>query len=143
MLQRFWLGSIDQFCQVTYMEEQHHFDNLYYIYNALAIRRRIVMDVDLRTSLGMQVDVPPNPPKIVSKTVLEAFDLAIQEGLLTKDELAEMDDGTDDFAKSALNLLYISVPSTDALWIKAAGRTRQAILNGLRKILGNDTAGNA
>ena len=101
------------------------------------------MNVDLRTPLGEQVNVPPNPQKIVSKTLVEAFELAIQEGLLTKDKLAEMDDGTDDFAKSALNLLYISVPSIDALWSKAAGRTRQAILNGLRKILGNDTAGKA
>lgn len=143
MLQRFWPDYFDQMGQVTYIDEQHHFDNFYYIYNALAIRRRIVMNVDLRTTLGEQVNVPPNPQKIVSKTLVEAFELAIQEGLLTKDKLAEMDDGTEDFAKSALNLLYISVPSIETLWSKAAGRTRQAILNGLRKILGNDTAGNA
>lgn len=143
MLQRFWPDHFDQTGQVTYIDEQHHFDNLYYIYNALAIRRRIVMDGDLRTPLGIQVDVPQNPQKIMSKTLVDALEQAIQEGLLTKDKLAEMDDGTKDFAKSAFNLLYFSVPGTDALWRKAAGRTRPAILNGLRKILGNDTAGNA
>lgn len=143
MLQRFWPEHFDQMGQVTYIDEQHHFDNLYYIYNALAIRRRIVMDGDLRTPLGMQVDIPQNPQKIMSKTLVDALEQAIQEGLLTKDKLAEMDDGTEDFAKSALNLLYISVPSIETLWSKAAAKTRRTILNDLREILGNDTAGNA
>ena len=143
MLKCFWCGDLNHMNQVTYVDEHHHFDSLYYIYNALAIRRRVEMDVDFRTPLGEMVKVSPFPQKIMPKTLVEALEQAIQKGLLTKDNLAKMDDSTDAFAKSALNLLYISVPSTEALWSNATGKTRQTFLRGLRALLDNDKTGNA
>lgn len=133
MLKCFWPNYTDKNDQIIYIDEQHCFDNLYYIYNALAIRRRLVFDFDLRTELGKKMDVMKNPKKLISKTLLEALELAIEKNELKREELEEMDDGTEDFGKKAFHLLYTVCPSTERLWASARD-TRQRFLKGLRSI---------
>lgn len=159
MLQCFWPDHVDHMDQVSYLDTEHQFDNLYYIYNALAIRRKIGLQLapkteqrkfwerpqppDLRTNLGKHLELSPNPPKIVSNTLLEALKQAIKDGILTKAALKELDDGTDNFAKKVFKLLYIECPGTEQLWTKATGYTKQTFLKALRTFLANDSTGNA
>lgn len=143
MLKSFWPDRINKEDQIAYLDREHKFDNLYYIYNALAIRRKINLNIDLRTNLGNTLELAENPPKFASKTLLDAIKQAIKYGILTKADLEALDDGTDSFAKEVFNLLYIPCPSTDSLWEKVAVKTKQAFLTGLREILGNDKTGNA
>lgn len=141
MLQCFWPEYIDQMDPVIYLDKKYQFDNLYYLYNALAIRRKIGkidLDIDLRTDLGKQVNVPKNPPKIILKTLVDAFKQAIVENKLTKRKLVELNDGTENFAKKAFNLLYIISPSTDQLWSEATTSTKNRLLKTLRDMLGTD-----
>lgn len=159
MLQCFWPDHADHLDQVIYLDTKHQFDNLYYIYNALAIRRKIGLQLapkteqrkfwerpqppDLRTNLGKHLELSPNPQKIVSNTLLEALKQAIKDGILTKAALKELDDGTDNFAKKVFKLLYIECPGTEQLWTKATGYTKQTFLKALRTFLANDSTGNA
>lgn len=118
------------------------FNNLYYIYNTLAIRRRLGLTYDLRTERGKAMEMSEHPQKIMTKTLVDAFREVVHSKTLTKDELKAMDDGTNDFAKKAFNKLYIPCPSTERLWANATDATKKAILKGLRDIINEDKAGN-
>lgn len=137
ILQDFWKECVEKLGKVIYLDEQYQFDNLYYLYNALAIRRKIDLDIDLRTDLGKQVNVPKNPKKIMPKTLVDAFKQAIAENK-TREELEGKDDGTENFAKEALELLYITSPSTEHLWSKATTSTKNRLLKTLREMLGTN-----
>lgn len=143
MLKCFWPERINNEEQIIYIDTEHKFNSLYYIYNALAIRRKLDLKFDLRTTLGEQLDIPKNPQKIMSKTLLDAFKQAMNTELLSKDKLKEIDDGTENFAKEAFNLLYNDYPSANRLWSNAAANTKRSFLKGLKDILANDKAGKA
>lgn len=138
ILQDFWKECVEKLGKVIYLDEQYQFDNLYYLYNALAIRRKIDLDIDLRTDLGKQVNVPKNPKKIMPKTLVDAFKQAIAENKLSREALEGKDDGTENFAKEALELLYITSPSTEHLWSKATTSTKNRLLKTLREMLGTN-----
>lgn len=143
MLKCFWPNRINNEDQIIYIDAEHKFDSLYYIYNALAIRRKLDLKFDLRTTLGEQLVLPKNPQKIMSKTLLDALKQAMNTELLSKDKLKEIDDGTENFAKEAFNLLYNDYPSANRLWSNAAANTKRSFLKGLKDILANDKAGKA
>ena len=143
MLQYFWPEYAEHREQVIYLDTHHQFDNLYYIYNALAIRRKLDVNFDLRTELGERLLLPSNPKKILSKTLLDAINLAIAKKIFTKDELKEMYDGTEIFAEKIFYEFYTACPSTDFLWTKVTVKTIQSFLKGLRTLLDNDNAGKA
>lgn len=142
MLKCFWPDHINK-DQIVYIDKAYQFDNLYYIYNALAIRRKLNVEFDLRTELGAMLLLPSNPKRILSKTLLDAIKLAIAEKIFTKEELKELDDGTEIFAKKIFYELYTACPGTDFLWTKVTVKTRQAFLKALRTFLANDSTGNA
>lgn len=141
MLQCFWPEYIDQMDPVIYLDKKYQFDNLYYLYNALAIRRKIDLDIDLRTKLDKQVKVPKNSQDSILKTLVDAFKQAIAENKLSREELKGKDDGTENFGKVALELLYIISPSTKHVWSKATPRTKNRLLKTLRDMLGTDRIG--
>lgn len=143
MLQCFWPDYSEQKGKVIYLDAQHQFDNLYYIYNALLIRRKLNVKFDLRTALGEMLLLPSNPKRILSKTLLDAIKLAIAEKIFTKDKLKELDDGTEIFAEKIFYALYTACPSTVFLWTKVTAKTIRAFLKALRALLDNDKAGNA
>ena len=163
--------------KVIYIDREYQFDNLYYIYNALAIRRKlnvifapvteqgnhlelyqhapkfkcsidalnhaIKVEQDFRTDRGKLLLLSPNPHKIIPQTLLEALNKAIKDGILTKANLKELDDGTDNFAKEAFNLLYTECLGTDRLWANVPANVRQTFLKGLRVLFANDKIGKA
>lgn len=53
------------------------------------------------------------------RPLLGAIKQALEENKLTKRELEELNDDTENFAKEAFELLYIKSPSTERLWSKA------------------------
>lgn len=141
MLKCFWPDRINK-DQIVYIDKTHQFTNLYYIYNALAIRRKLDMKFDLRTELGRYLKLPENPKRIVSK-MFDAFNQAIKEGILSKNKVKELDDGTDIFAEKIFYELYTACPSTDFLWTKVTAKTIQSFLKDLRALLRNDKTGKA
>lgn len=50
--QYFWSKYIDKEDPVIYLDEKYQFNNLYYIYNTIAIRRKIDLDIDIITNSG-------------------------------------------------------------------------------------------
>lgn len=142
MLKCFWPDGINK-DQIVYIDKAHQFANLYYIYNALAIRRRLDLNIDLRTELGKGLNVPPNPPQITRKNLTDALKQISKTNSLTMSFLGTLDDGTENFAKEAFNLLYTECPSTERLWTKATVSTKQAFLKELRAFVSNDKTGKA
>lgn len=142
MLKCFWPDGINK-DQIVYIDKAHQFANLYYIYNALAIRRRLDLNIDLRTELGKGLNVPPNPPQITRKNLTDALKQISKTNSLTMSFLGTLDDGTENFAKEAFNLLYTECPSTERLWTKATVSTKQAFLKELRALVSNDKTGKA
>ncbi|MCI7568550.1 MAG: hypothetical protein MSH25_04140, partial [Desulfovibrio sp.] len=141
MLENFWPGQHIVDDPVVYLDG-YKFENLYYIYNTFAVRRSLWLPYDLRTERGKAMNMPKRPKKIVTKTLLDATQGAIETGILTKEMLKKMDDGTDDFAKKVFNLFYHPYPSMERLWANATAATKKAILKGLREIINEDKAGN-
>ena len=136
MLAFFWSEYDTQINSVEYIEDNYKFNNLYYIYNMIALRRNIVLDHDFRTDLGKEKNISKNPKKLMANILLAALKKAFMEKAVNSERDLELDEGAEDIAKAAFNLLYIPCPSTDRLWNTATANSRQTFSKGLEEIFG-------
>ena len=68
--------------------------------------------------------------------LLAALKKAFMEKAVNSERDLELDEGAEDIAKAAFNLLYIPCPSTDRLWNTATANSRQTFSKGLEEIFG-------
>lgn len=139
----FWPQYDAQINLVEYIEDKYNFKNLYYIYNMIALRRNIVIEYDFRTDLGKRKDIEKNPKKLIPNILLDALKQAFMERVVNSERDLEVDEGAEDVAKAAFNLLYIPCPSTDRLWNTAPANSKQTFFKGLEDIFGKLKTGKA
>ena len=127
MLEYFWLDHDAQKMPVEYIDERYKFDNLYYVYNILAIRRSLFIEYDIRTDIGIKLDAPTNPRKLNTKSMRDTATQAVKIGFSALQRVSDSADGDDDIAKRFLNLLYLPCPSREKLWNNASASSKQAL----------------
>ena len=65
------------------------------------------------------------------------------ERVVNSERDLEVDEGAEDVAKAAFNLLYIPCPSTDRLWNTAPANSKQTFFKGLEDIFDKLKTGKA
>lgn len=143
MLEGFWPAHDAQKMPVEYIDERYKFENLYYIYNIIAIRRGLFITQDIRTEVGKKLNILENPKKLVVKTMKETAARAVQQGIPREMLLNDSPDGEEDIAKNFLNLLYLPCPSRESLWNNASESNKRTLRKSLEEIFGKSKTASA